>query len=252
MAGNTVTNPNTPEDVVDNLVKNAAGSGKTPRRRQIPLWWTVVAIVILLGVAAFLYTKFTSRDAPIPANVGAEYAGIEQGFTERGFARLGSGDAPVLVEEFASYACPHCRDFHVERFPAMLDEIAAGQVQFVMIPVPHIGSGAKEAAAAAFCAGQQGQYWEMNDVLFDWQKRFVAFTIDKRRLHNGAQNLGLDTSAFDQCMDSKDTDTLVESARTEFNRRGLSGTPTFFINGEQVRDYAEFDNLAQLAESLKP
>jgi protein-disulfide isomerase len=244
-----MANQNSPEDVVDNLIKNAAGSSQATRRRRIPLWWTVVAIVILLVVAAFLYYQFTSRDAPIPANVGAEYVGIDQGFTEQGFARLGSPGAPVLVEEFASYACPHCRDFHLERFPAMLDEIAAGQVQFVMIPVPHIGSGAKDAAEAALCAGQQGKYWEMNDVLFDWQKRFVAFTFNKRRLHNGAQNLGLDTTAFDQCMDSKQTDALVESARTEFDRRGLSGTPTFFINGEQVRSYDEFDNLAQLAES---
>jgi protein-disulfide isomerase len=244
-----MANQNSPEDVVDNLIKNAAGSSQATRRRRIPLWWTVVAIVILLVVAAFLYYQFTSRDAPIPANVGAEYVGIDQGFTEQGFARLGSPGAPVLVEEFASYACPHCRDFHLERFPAMLDEIAAGQVQFVMIPVPHIGSGAKDAAEAALCAGQQGKYWEMNDVLFDWQKRFVAFTFNKRRLHNGAQNLGLDTNVFDQCMDSKQTDALVESARTEFDRRGLSGTPTFFINGEQVRSYDEFDNLAQLAES---
>jgi protein-disulfide isomerase len=251
-----MTEQNSPEDIVDSLVENAAGSRKTTRRRRrrgLPLWWNVIATAIFIGCAVLIYHYFTSRgDAPIPANVGAEYVGIDQGFTEQGFARLGSADAPVLVEEFASYACPHCRDFHLERFPAMLDEIAAGQVQFVMIPVPNIGSGAKEAAEAALCAGQQGQYWEMNDVLFDWQKRFVTFTFDKRRLHNGAQNLGLDVSAFDQCMGSKDTGALVETALTEFRRRGLSGTPTFFINGEQVRDYSEFDNLAQLAESLKP
>jgi protein-disulfide isomerase len=199
-----------------------------------------------------IYFWRTSGYAPIPANVGAEYAGIDRGFTEQGFARLGSADAPVVVEELASYACPHCRDFHLERFPAMLDEIAAGQVQFVMIPVPHIGPGAKDAAEAALCAGQQGKYWEMNDVLFDWQKRFVMFTFDKRRLHNGARNLGLDTKAFDHCVDSRATDALVESARTEFDRRGLSGTPTFFINGQQVRSYDELDNLSQLAESQKP
>ncbi len=244
-----MTRQNSPEDVVDNLIKNTSGSNK-PRRRRIPLWLNAIVIFVLLGALVFIYHGLTSRDAPIPDNVGAKYVGLDQGFTDQGFPRLGSAEAPVLVEEFASYACPHCRDFHLERFPEMLDEIAAGQVQFVMIPVPHIGPGAKDAAKAALCAGQQGQYWEMNDVLFDWQNRFVVFTFDQRRLHNGAHNLGLDTDAFDQCMDSQATDTLVESARTEFNRRGLSGTPTFFINGEQVRSYDEFDNLGQLAEQL--
>jgi hypothetical protein len=241
-----------PEDIVDNLIKDASGVKKPARRRRIPLWLSVLFILVLIGGATLIYYWHTSGYAPIPAHVGAEYAGIDRGFTEQGFARLGSADAPVVVEEFASYACPHCRDFHLERFPAMLDEIAAGQVQFVMIPVPHIGPGAKDAAKAALCAGQQGQYWEMNDVLFDWQKRFVMFTFDRRRLHNGAHNLGLDTKAFDQCMDSPATDALVESARTEFDRRGLSGTPTFFINGQQVRSYDEFDNLSQLTESQKP
>jgi protein-disulfide isomerase len=246
-----MTKQNSPEDIVDNLIKNSTESKKPARRRRrVPLWWNIIAIFVLIGSLAFIYLYFTSRDAPIPANVGAEYVGIEQGFTEQGFPRLGSADAPVLVEEFASYACPHCRDFHDERFPAMLDEIAAGQVQFVMIAVPHIGTGAKDAAEAALCAGQQGQYWAMNDVLFDWQKRFAAFTFDKRRLHNGARNLGLDTQAFDQCMDSSATAALVDSARTEFNQRGLSGTPTFFINGDQVRSYDEFDNLGQLADQL--
>ena len=241
-----------PEDIVDNLIKDASGVKKPARRRRIPLWLSVLFILVLIGGATLIYYWHTSGYAPIPAHVGAEYAGIDRGFTEQSFARLGSADAPVVVEEFASYACPHCRDFHLERFPAMLDEIAAGQVQFVMIPMSNIGSGAKEAAGAALCAGQQGQYWTMNDVLFDWQKRFVTFTFDKRRLHNGAKNLGLDVSAFDQCMNSKDTGALIQTALTEFRQRGLSGTPTFFINGEQVRDYSEFDNLAQLAESLKP
>ncbi len=241
-----MTRQNSPEDVVDNLIKNTSAS-KQPRRRRVPLWLNVIVIFVLLGALVFIYHWLTSRDAPIPDNVGAEYVGLDQGFTDQGFPRLGSAEAPVLVEEFASYACPHCRDFHLERFPDMLDEIAAGQVQFVMIPVPHIGPGAKDAAKAALCAGQQGEYWEMNDVLFDWQNRFVVFTFDQRRLHNGARNLGLDTNAFDECMDGQTTDALVESARTEFNRRGLSGTPTFFINGEKVLSYDEFDHLGQLA-----
>jgi protein-disulfide isomerase len=239
-----------PQDVVNNLINKTVPKTAPALRRRVPLWLAVLVVFLVLGAAALLYYLLMPLDAPIPAGVGARYAGLEQGFTDQGFARLGNADAPVLVEEFASYACPHCRDFHDERFPDMLDEIAAGQVQFVMIPVPHIGPGAKDAAKGALCAGQQGKFWDMSDVLFDWQSRFVMFTFDTRRLHKGAENLGLDTAAFDRCMKSKDTEFLVEAARSEFDRRGLSGTPTFFINGEQARDYGEFENLGQLADEL--
>ena len=158
---------------------------------------------------------------------------------------MGSPDAPIVVEEFSSYACPHCRDFHETIFPSLLDKIAAGQVQFVLMPVPQIGWGARSAAKAAYCAGEQGQYWTMHDVLFDWQKRFAVRTFDERRLREGAKNMDLDTAAFNQCMRDDRPKAVIDAAKAEFDARHVSGTPTFYINGQLVRDYREFDTLGQ-------
>lgn len=236
-------------DVVDNLIQRSGGMGSAPRRR-FPRWLIPFMVLFLIGIAGVLVYLFRPLDAPIPAGAGAHYTGIEQGTSEQGFPRLGRADAPVVVEEFSSYACPHCRDFHLERFPDLLDEIAAGQVQFIVIPVPHIGAGAKSAAKGALCASQQGRFWTMQDVLYDWQDRFVLFTFDERRLHKGAENMGMDIEAFDRCMDGGEVENVIAMARSEFDRRGLSGTPSFFINGEKVRDYREFEDLGQLADEL--
>jgi hypothetical protein len=244
-----MTEQNSPNAVVDDLLQRVSKTEPVPRRR-FPRWMILVIILVLIGAGALLYYRFMPLDAPIPDDVGAHYAGLDQGYTEQGFPRLGSTEAPVIVEEFASYACSHCRDFHIEIFPGMLDEIAAGQVQFVLIPVPHIGLGAKSAAKGALCAGQQGEFWKMSDVLFDWQARFSLFSFDERRIRKGAKNMGLDTAAFDRCMDGQDVEIILETTRSAFDRRGLSGTPSFFINGEEVRSYSEFENLGQLAQEL--
>lgn len=229
--------------------QRAETPGERPRRRVPRRVLAGVGLLALLaGVALALWLR--PLDAPIPADVGALYAELERGTTPRGFARLGSADAPVVVEEFTSYACPHCREFHQERLPHLRDEIAAGQVQFILIPVPHIGWGADTATKAAWCAGEQGNFWEMTDVLFDWQARFVTSTFAARRVVKGARNLGLDAAAFDACLSADRTDAAIKLARDEFTRRGLSGTPGFFINGQPMHDYAELNNLGELAQHL--
>lgn len=230
---------------VERLLERAERELK-PRRR-FPRSLIILAVIAVVGVSGVVIYFSLPLEAPIPDDVGQLYSGLERGYTEQGFPRLGSADAPVLVEDFSSFACPHCRDFHVERLPNLVDEIAAGQVQFVFIPIASIGSGAEHAAQAAFCAGEQGRFWEMSDVLFDWQKRFIASTFNPRRIRKGAENLGLDTAAFAACFDG-DRLPVIDVASAEFKRRGLSGTPSFFINGERVRDYQELDALSEMAD----
>ncbi len=221
-------------------------SENTPRRR-IPLW-LIFTVAVLIAVTGGVYFYFLMPlDAQIPADAGAETAGLPQSFTEQGFPRLGNPDAPVIVEEFSSFACPHCRDFHNERFPALLPAITAGQVQFVMIPMSNIGWGADSAVKAAMCAAEQGRFWEMSDVLFDWQKRYVTQTFSDRRLRKGAENMGFDMTEFNACLSANHPKSVIDQALQEFKQRGVSGTPTFYINNAVVQDYSELDALVTAA-----
>jgi protein-disulfide isomerase len=214
-------------------------------KRRVPIWVLLLIVAVIVVAAGIVVYLLMPLNGPIPDGVETHYVGLEQGFTEAGFPRLGSPTAPVLVEDFSSYACPHCRTFHEEQFEDLLPAIAAGEVQFVMIPIPNIGPGARTAAAGALCAGEQGKFWEMHDTLFDWQRRFVASIFHERRVKKGAENLGLDTAAFGACLDSDRIATIIDRARQEFDRRGLSGTPSIFINGQRVRDYRELENLSR-------
>ncbi|MBN1678698.1 MAG: thioredoxin domain-containing protein [Anaerolineae bacterium] len=235
-----MTRQNTPDNVFDRLT----GRTITVRhRRRIPIWVIIVVFVGVIAAGAIGYFLLAPLDAPIPDGVDTHYAGLERGYTDQGFPRLGSADAPTLVEDFSSFACPHCRDFHDGPFNGLLDEIAAGQVQFVFIPLPHIGMGANSAAKGALCAGEQGQFWEMHDVLFSWQEKFIFSTFNERRINKGARNLGLDADAFETCMNDDQVEQVLDWARAEFDRRGLRGTPSFFIDGQRVQDYREFETI---------
>ncbi len=233
-----------PDDPLAHLPGLAEFKRETSRRRQ-RIWIIALGVILVLVAVVYAVYQLMPLDAPVSANAGAEYADLAQGYTDQGFPRLGSPDAPFVVEEFSSYACPHCRDFHETIFPTLLDRIAAGQVQYVVISVPQIGWGAESAAKAAYCAGEQGRYWAMHDVLFDWQKRFAVRTFDERRLRDGAKNLGLDTAAFNRCLSDDHPRAAIDAARAEFDARHVTGTPTFFINGQRVLDYREFDTLGQ-------
>lgn len=216
--------------------------------RRMPRWLVATTIVLGLIVAVFVYYQVSALEGPVPDDAGAAYAQLEHSTTEQGFPRLGSADAPVLVEDFSSYACPHCLDFHHEYFPDLLDDIAAGDVQFVFIPVPNIGAGARNAATALLCAGEQDKLWTMHDVLFYWQDEFLTRTFDIKRLRDASDTLGFDTDAFETCLDAERTEAVLEQVRREIRERGVTGTPTLYINGEKVKDYAEFDDIGARAE----
>ncbi len=224
-----------------------------PGERPVRLrgWLIAISLLGIILAAGAAYYLLRPLDAPIPEGAGAQYAGLEQGVTAQGFPRLGSPDALTLVEDFSSFACPHCREFHEGQFVGLLDAVAAGEVQFVFVPVPHIGWGAREAGKAMLCAGEQGQAWTMADVLFDWQRRFLTSTFDSRRVRKGAEALGLDMAAFDACMRGSAVQDALDRARAEFERRGLTGTPGFFINGQKVQDYREFEAFGASYESAE-
>lgn len=215
---------------------------RVPRRR-VPVWLLFVILTIVLGGALVAFYLLRPIEGPLPSNVATHYAGIERGMTEQGFPRLGSASAPVLIENFSSYACPHCRTLHGDQFEALLDEIAAGNIQWVMIPVPQIGRGSETAALGSYCAGEQGKFWEMHDTLFYWQGKYMTSIFDERRVKLGAEKLGLDTDLFNACLDSREASAFADAAREEFERRGLSGTPSLFLNGERVTDYREIESL---------
>ena len=140
---------------------------------------------------------------------------------------LGQPDAPVTLVEFSDYQCTFCGRFFKQTFAALkTDYIDTGKLRYVFrdFPLDTMHSQARKAAEAAHCAGAQGHYWEMHDILFNNQN---ALQVDNLKAF--ARELGLDTDAFNVCLDQGTYAEAVNQHRAAGAQAGITGTPGFFI-----------------------
>lgn len=199
------------------------------QRRQNQRVLVLMAIVVVAVVAiAVIIVSNQPVDAFIPDDLSARYEDLERSFSSEGYPRLGESDAPVTVQEYASFACPGCEAFHTDSFDAVLERVREGQVIFTYVPL-QTGSvpNAPGASRAALCAGKQGMFWEMHDVLFDWQTRYGNTAFSQNRLLESVDKLGLISSAFTNCFNSADISATLNAALSE----EVSTTPTIRVNG---------------------
>ncbi|MGB1285648.1 MAG: DsbA family protein [Aggregatilineales bacterium] len=175
--------------------------------------------------------------APFAENPSDPYDGVERGFTEEGFPALGDPNAPIRIDKISSFDCTSCRAFHDFSFEIVMEKIRSGDVYYVYVPVFGTGlvSNGGPAALTALCAGQQGQFWEFHDALFEWQD-FGSFAFLPERLDAGAEALSLDLDAFRECIADENLMTEVISTAQTFanNTPGFFGTPTILLNGESI------------------
>lgn len=146
-------------------------------------------------------------------------------------AFLGNANAPVKIVEFSDYQCPFCARFYSNTLPDLKKNfIDTGKVKFVYRDYPlGFHEDAQKAAEATECAEDQGKFWEMHDKIFDNQR-----AIDVNSLKTYASELGLDTDQFNSCLDSGKYASEVQKDLSDGQAAGVSGTPTFFINGKKL------------------
>jgi protein-disulfide isomerase len=178
-------------------------------------------------------------EIPFAEDVQERYTDYEIGTTEEGFPRLGSPDAPVSVVEISSFDCPACAQFHDVTFPELLPRIAAGDINFVYIPIYGTGSipNGDSASRASVCMGDD--FWAYHDGLFAWHE-FGEFSYLYERLYDGAvQEFGVEGEAFNDCYTSDETTAILQSA-FEYAQsiEGFTGTPTILVNGNPVPNAA--------------
>ncbi len=158
---------------------------------------------------------------------------------------IGPKDAKVTIIEFSDFQCPFCRRFWSETLPLIKERyIQTGKARLVYrdFPIDSIHPFARKAAEAAECADEQGKFWEYHDALFadfdSWQQ---PGTEAFKRI---AQDLGLEATGFAACVDSEKYAQEVEKDLHDGSRAGITGTPTFFINGlmvEGAMPFSEFE-----------
>ena len=159
-------------------------------------------------------------------------------------ASLGPDDAPVTIIEFSDYACPYCK--RAETVVQQILERYPEQVRFVYrhFPLESIHPQAFGAAEAAMCANEQGQFWAYHEKLFEHSPKH-----GKPELKSYARAIGLDTAAFDACLDERQTRGVVQADLQAGQGAGVRGTPAFFVNGLMMSGSRTLEEFVKVIES---
>jgi protein-disulfide isomerase len=148
-------------------------------------------------------------------------------------------DAPVTVIEFSDYLCPACKWAHP--ISKQIKDIYKGKIRWVFKDFPlKRHPGADKLANAAHCAGEQGKFWEFQDLLFDAKQH-----PDDVMISQFVQILGLNYSQFNQCFKSGKYADDVAKDKSDASMAGVTMTPSFIINGRLIPGSLTLDNFKQ-------
>jgi len=140
----------------------------------------------------------------------------------------GAARASITIIEFADYQCPFC--VRAEATLRAVEQAHPGDVRVVFknLPLP-FHDLARPMARAAVAADAQGHFWEMHDRLFA-----LTGTADRAALDGVARSIGLDVATFDRDLDDPSLDARIDADDADAKALGVTGTPTFFVNGRRV------------------
>ncbi len=144
-----------------------------------------------------------------------------------GAPSMGDENAKVTMIEFSDYQCPLSSQYFNWSMRQIVSEyIKTGKVKYVFrdFPIESIHPLSLKAAEGAYCAGEQGKYWEMHDRFLRNQ---MSIGVEVLPLH--AKMLGLDVAKFRQCLDSGKYTAKVRESAADGKKAGVRGTPAFFL-----------------------
>ena len=156
---------------------------------------------------------------------------------------LGPRSAPVTLVLFSDFQCPYCKTLS-----STLKEISKRygnkvRLVFRQFPLTSIHRFAQKAAEASLCAADQGHFWEMHDLLFQTQSN-----LKEEDLKDKGKKLGLDSAAFNSCLDSAHRSGLVREDLRAGASAGTEGTPALYINGRFLSGSRSVEEIAAVVD----
>jgi len=218
-------------------------------RKKIKILTVLVSLALLLSVLSFAGVVILSKSKAVaPAvNPATPPSGNEKVVvSDDGDPSMGDKDAPVTIISFTDFQCPYCSRFVLQTFPEIKKTyIDTGKVRFVLrdFPLP-FHQFSQKAHEAAECANEQGKFWEMHDLLFGNQDK-----LSITDLKQFAKDLSLDSAKFDSCLDSGKFASEVAKDASDGQAAGVSGTPSFVINGKLLVGAQPFSAFQQAIDA---
>jgi Na+/H+ antiporter NhaA len=210
-----------------------------------------LASVVLAPVVAWVVFAIVRK---LPTSVRARQVGrtaddildlSEDPDPERDHIR-GPDDAPVTLLEYGDFQCPYCGQ--AEQVIRELLSAQGGDVRYVWrhLPLNDVHPRAQMAAEASEAAAEQGKFWEMSDLLLNHQDE-----LGPRDLRRYAEELDLDVDRFVEELRTREYAPRISEDVASADESGVSGTPTFFINGRRHYGVYDIDTLTDAVRAAK-
>ena len=163
---------------------------------------------------------------------------------------LGEEAAPITIIEYASMTCPHCANFHETILPTIKEKyVDTGKVKLIFREFP-LDARAYAASMLARCADKQF-YFPMTDVLFKQQETWARAEDPRGPLLQIAKLAGFTQESFEACLKNQELlDKVNETRKKAAEEYGVSGTPSFFINGEKYSGPVSVEGLSGAIDAL--
>jgi Na+/H+ antiporter NhaA len=222
------------------LIATLAFHGQELDEAKLGVLTTLVGAPLMTALV-LLATRKLPRTIQLRALIGSAEQIVDLAVPvdpERDHIR-GPEDATVTLVEYGDLQCPYCGQAETVIRELLSD---FGEVRYVWrhLPLNDVHPQAQIAAEATEAAAAQGKFWEMHDSLLSHQDRLKVMD-----LVDDAQELGLDVDRFRQDIRRRKGSSRIAEDVESADLSGVSGTPTFFINGHRHQDAYDIDTLSK-------
>lgn len=200
-------------------------------------WKTFLVVAFIAIAAAVVYSNYAAKEANDGIVIGEHVKG--------------NAEATVVLTEHSDFQCPACGQFYpiikdiLETYPEL-------GFEYKRFPLVTIHPFAIPAAKAAEAAGQQGKFFEMHDKLFENQQIWSRSPNPRAYFDQYAEELGLDMDQFRRQYGASAINDHIQNQYNEARELGLTGTPSFFLNGERFEFETYEDFRAKIEAALSP
>ena len=160
---------------------------------------------------------------------------------------LGDPNAKVTLVEYASASCPHCAKFAIDVFPTLKKEyIDTNKIHFIFREFPL--NDPALAASMIIRSLPKENYFPVTEIVFKTQEKWVPNPLEG--LKNIAVQAGLTEDQFNKILKDNDLAKKIIAVRSQGEKLGVNGTPTFFLNGEVLDGEQKIEDLRAKIDPL--
>lgn len=226
-------------------------------RKEVKILGAVAIVVVIAAIIGANYYRSSVQNERIPTNRNSNKSTVSaENLVRPDSPTLGAADAPVTLVEFLDPECESCAAFAPVVKKIMKDY--EGKIRLVVRYMP-LHPNSLSAATFTEAAGEQGKYWQAQELLFQKQSEWgtkhgpqTTAPADINALFKKyAMELGLDTKKMDAAFAENRYQEKLQHDLKDGQSLGVRQTPTFFVNGRKLARFGEADLRALIDEELK-